>query len=90
MLWQQPWVWVAGGVALAALEMLAPGFYLLGLAAGALLVGVLVWVGVMGSSLPVMVLVMAVTAVPVWLIARRLVGVRAGQVKRWDRDINEN
>ncbi len=90
MLWQQPWVWVAGGVVLAALEMLAPGFYLLGLAAGALLVGVLVWVGVMGSSLPVMVLVMAVTAVPVWLIARRLVGVRAGQVKRWDRDINEN
>ncbi len=90
MLWQQPWVWVAGGVALAALEMLAPGFYLLGLAAGALLVGVLVWVGVMGTSLPVMVLVMAVTAVPVWLIARRLVGVRAGQVKRWDRDINEN
>lgn len=90
MLWQQPWVWVAGGVALAALEMLAPGFYLLGLAAGALLVGVLIWVGVMGTSLPVMVLVMAVTAVPVWLIARRLVGVRAGQVKRWDRDINEN
>ncbi|MDF2141125.1 hypothetical protein [Paenirhodobacter sp. CAU 1674] len=90
MLWQQPWVWVAGGVVLAALEMLAPGFYLLGLAAGALLVGVLVWVGVMGTSLPVMVLVMAVTAVPVWLIARRLVGVRAGQVKRWDRDINEN
>jgi len=90
MLWQQPWVWVAGGVALAALEMLAPGFYLLGLAAGALLVGVLVWVGVMGTSLSVMVLVMAVTAVPVWLIARRLVGVRAGQVKRWDRDINEN
>jgi membrane protein implicated in regulation of membrane protease activity len=90
MLWQQPWVWVAGGVVLAALEMLAPGFYLLGLAAGALLVGVLIWVGVMGASLPVMVLVMAVTAVPVWLIARRLVGVRAGQVKRWDRDINEN
>lgn len=90
MLWQQPWVWVAGGVVLAALEMLAPGFYLLGLAAGALLVGMLVWLGVMGTSLPVMVLVMAVTAVPVWLIARRVVGVRAGQVKHWDRDINEN
>ncbi|MDD8023000.1 MAG: hypothetical protein PHX82_07835 [Paracoccaceae bacterium] len=90
MIWQQAWVWVAGGVTLAALEMLAPGFYLLGLAAGAILVGVLVWLGLLGASLSPMLLVMAVAAVPVWFLARRPVGVRAGQVKRWDRDINEN
>ena len=90
MLWQQAWFWVAAGVVLAALEMLIPGFFLLGFAIGALVVGFLVWLGLMGSSLPPLLLVAAATAVPAWLIARRISGVRSGQNKIWDRDINEN
>ncbi|MBW0158560.1 hypothetical protein OE699_10290 [Sedimentimonas flavescens] len=90
MLWQQAWFWVAAGVVLGALEMLIPGFFLLGFAIGALVVGFLVWLDLMGSSLPALLLVMAATAVPAWLIARRIAGVRSGQNKIWDRDINEN
>jgi membrane protein implicated in regulation of membrane protease activity len=90
MLWQQPWVWVAGGVVLAGLEMLVPGFFLLGFALGAVLVGVMLWVGLLGSSLPALLMVFAVASVVAWVVLRRVVGVRKGQVKIWDRDINDN
>ena len=90
MLWQQAWVWIAGGIALGALEMLAPGFVLFGFAVGAVCVGILIWAGVLGTNLTVMLFVCAVIAVIAWLIARRVMGVRAGQTKIWDRDINEN
>lgn len=89
MLWQHAWVWVVVAAVLGVLEMALPGFFLLGFAVGALLVAGLVWLGVLGS-LPVMVLVAALAAVPVWLVARRLAGVRPGQTRIWDRDINEN
>lgn len=89
MLWQHAWVWVVVAAVLGVLEMALPGFFLLGFAVGALLVAGLVWLGVLGS-LPVMVLVAAIAAVPVWLVARRLAGVRPGQTRIWDRDINEN
>ena len=90
MIWQQAWLWAVLAVVLAGLEMLAPGFYLLGLACGALAVAFLVWVGVLGASLPWMVFVMAAGALASWLALRRWVGVRAGQAKIWDRDINDN
>lgn len=90
MLWQQAWVWIAGGIVLGALEMMAPGFVLFGFAVGAILVGLLIWIGLLGTNLPVMLVVCAVAALITWLIARRLMGVRRGQTKLWDRDINEN
>ncbi|WP_338030518.1 hypothetical protein [Pseudothioclava nitratireducens] len=90
MLWQEAWVWVTAGVILGALEMLAPGFVLLGFAAGAILVGLLIWLGVLGASLPWMILTLAVAALVVWFAMRKIAGVREGQTKIWDRDINEN
>ena len=90
MIWQQPWVWIAGGVVLATLEMVVPGFFLLGFACGAMLVGALVWLGVLGPSFPMMLLVLAAASVLAWLVLRRVAGVRRGQVKLWDRDINED
>lgn len=90
MLWQQPWVWIAGGIVLAGLEMLVPGFYLLGFSLGAVLVGVMLWLGLLGSSLPAILMVFAVASVAAWLVLRRVAGVRKGQIKIWDRDINDN
>lgn len=90
MLWEQAWVWIVAGVVLGALEMLLPGFYLLGLAIGAVLVGLLIWAGVLGANLPLMLLVGAVAAALAWWLLRRFVGVREGQIKFWDRDINDN
>jgi membrane protein implicated in regulation of membrane protease activity len=90
MLWQEWWVWIVGGIALAVLEVIAPGYILLGFAIGALAVGVLVGIGLLGSSLPVMILVLAVMSLVAWLAMRRILGLRTGQVKIWDRDINDN
>jgi len=90
MWWQQPWVWVVAGAVMGAAEMLLPGFFLLGFAAGALLVAALLWLGLLGGSLPLMILVMTVAALIIWAIARKVAGVRPGQTRIWDRDINEN
>lgn len=90
MLWQAWWIWMAAGVVLGILEVLAPGFILLGFAIGAILVGVLLLIGVLGQSLPLIILIFAVASLISWIALRQLVGVRTGQVKIWDRDINEN
>jgi membrane protein implicated in regulation of membrane protease activity len=86
--WAVWWVWVVFGAALAVLEVLVPGFIFLGFAIGAALVGVLVLIGVLGGSVPVLVLVFAVLSLAAWLGLRRVVGVTEGQVKVWDKDIN--
>jgi len=90
MLWQQPWVWIAGGIVLGLLEMLLPGFILLGFAVGAAVTGILIWSGLIVPSLPVLLLITGVVAAITWFFTRRLLGVRKGQTRIWDRDINEN
>lgn len=89
MLWQLWWVWMIAGAVLAILEILVSGFILLGFAIGAALTGLLLWLGVLGGSLATLILVFAVASLLAWLALRRASGVREGQVKVWDRDINE-
>ena len=83
------WVWVVLGFALGVLEILAPGYIFLGFAIGAVLTGVLVGLGV-PAGLPAMILIFAVASLVAWLVLRRAMGVREGQVRVWDRDINDN
>ncbi|MBZ4023618.1 hypothetical protein CKO11_14275 [Rhodobacter sp. TJ_12] len=90
MSWKDPWIWVVVGLFLGALEMVLPGFILLGFAAGAILVGGLLWIGLLGDSLPLAILVLALAALGVWFAMRKVAGVRPGQTRIWDRDINEN
>lgn len=82
------WAWVILGFALGVLEVLAPGFIFLGFAIGAVVTGVLVGLGI-PAGLPALILIFAVVSVVAWLVLRRVVGVREGQVKIWDRDIND-
>ncbi len=89
-LWAEWWVWMVAGAVLAILEVLIPGFILLGFAIGAALTGLLLWLGVLGGSIAVLLLVFAVASLLAWLALRRVAGVRRGQMKIWDRDINEN
>ena len=89
-LWQEWWVWMVAGAVLAILEVLIPGLILLGFAIGAGITGALLWLGVLGGSLAVLLLVFGVSSLIAWLALRSLVGVRHGQVKIWDRDINDN
>ncbi|MCA0274000.1 MAG: hypothetical protein LCH69_18320 [Proteobacteria bacterium] len=87
--WQEWWIWMLAGAVLAIMEVLIPGFILLGFAIGAGLTGGLIWLGVLGASFGTILLVFAFVSIIAWLVLRRLVGVRRGQVKVWDRDINE-
>ena len=95
MWWHEWWVWVAGGLVLAILEGFAPGFIFLGFAVGAVVVGILLAVGgaiggVVSGSVPTMLLIFAVCSLVAWLVLRQMEGVRKGQKKLWDTDINEN
>ena len=90
MLWQEWWIWIVGGIILAVLEVIAPGYILLGFAIGAIATGILLALGVLGSSLPILILVAAVISLVTWFAMRRLFGIRRGQIKIWDRDINED
>lgn len=88
-IWTVWWAWVVLGFLLGILEILAPGYIFLGFAIGAVLTGVVTVLG-LTTSLPVLLLVFAVASVVAWLVLRKVMGVREGQVKIWKRDINDN
>lgn len=84
------WAWIVLGFALGVLEVLAPGFIFLGFAIGAVLTGILVGLGIAPAGISALLLMFAVMSVVAWLVLRRTMGVREGQVKIWDRDINDS
>jgi membrane protein implicated in regulation of membrane protease activity len=88
MMWNVWWVWIVAGFALGVLEVLAPGYICLGFAIGAVVTGVLVGVG-LGGGPAWLVFVFAVASLIAWLALRAAFGVRKGQVKLWDKDIND-
>ncbi|MEP5761924.1 MAG: hypothetical protein ABJ327_21950 [Litoreibacter sp.] len=95
MNWFDTWVWFALAAILGILELLAPGFILLGFALAAAVIGLGLYIGggvaaFLSSSLPTTLVIYAVISVLMWLGMRRVFGVRTGQVKVWDTDINEN
>ncbi len=89
-LWQLWWVWVTAAVALATLEVFAPGYIFFGFAIGALAVGVALVAGITMNSLPVVMLAFAVFSLIAYVLMRRIFGVKNGSAKIWDRDINDN
>lgn len=94
MMWNLWWIWLAAGVVLAILEVLIPGFILLGFAIGAAVVGILFAIGGpigawLSGSLPLTLLVFAVVSLIAWIILRRVVGVQKNQTKIWEQDIND-
>jgi len=95
MNWDVWWVWVAAGIALAILELFAPGYIFLGFAVGAVVVGIMLAIGgqisaVLVGSLSAKLLVLALASLVAWLVMRRVAGERKGQKKVWDTDINED
>ena len=88
-LWQEWWVWIFAGVALAVLEVIVPGYVFLGFAIGTALTGALLFLGVAGPSLPMLILIAAVLSLVAWLALRRVFRLRGGNAKVWDRDIND-
>ena len=70
------WVWVAGGLVLAILELFAPGFIFVGFAVGAAVVGLLLALGgqqiaaLLTGSLSMKLLVFALASLVAWLVLR--------------------
>ncbi len=83
------WAWIVLGFALGVLEVLAPGYIFLGFAIGAVVTGALVGFGLAPVGLPALILIFAIASVAAWLVLRRVVGKREGQVKIWDKDVND-
>lgn len=88
-MWATWWAWIAGGFVLGVLEVLAPGYIFLGFAVGAVITGILIGIGLLGANLPVLLVVFAVASLVAWIALRATFGVRPGQVKLWDKDIND-
>ena len=89
-MWGVWWVWVVAGFGLGVLEVIVPGFIFLGFAIGAVVTGLLLLIGLVGHSLPLLILIFALTSLVAWLALRATIGVRKGQEKIWDKDINDN
>ncbi|MBF9030664.1 hypothetical protein HKCCE3408_09680 [Rhodobacterales bacterium HKCCE3408] len=90
-MWDQWWVWAVGALILAVGEVLLPSFLLLGFSIGAAVIALLLLVGIpVAGNVYVMVLVFAVISLLSWIVLRRALGIRKGQVKLFDRDINED
>jgi inner membrane protein len=89
MMWAVWWVWIVAGFALGVLEVLAPGYIFLGFSIGALVTGLGLALGLLGGNLAVLLLVFALASLAAWFVLRRTMGIRKGQVRLWDKDIND-
>lgn len=93
-LWAEWWVWGAAAILLAIGEVILPSFVLLGFGIGAGVIAALLFLGgpvaaFVSGSIPVLVLSYAVMSLIAWLLLRRFLGVYRGQVKTFDKDIND-
>ena len=95
MTWGDWWVWAVAAIVLAVGEVILPSFVLLGFAIGAGAMALVFLVGGpvagwLAGSVPATLLVFAVVAMVSWLLLRRWLGITRGQVKTFDRDINDD
>jgi inner membrane protein len=89
MIWAEWWVWIVAGFALGVLEVLAPGFIFLGFAMGAVATGLVVALGIT-ANLPLLLLIFALLSLAAWAALKRRFGRAEGQVKLWQKDVNDN
>ena len=88
-LWTEWWVWMSGALILATLEVLIPGYIFLGFALGAGMMGLLILFGVSATGLAITLVIFAVLSLISYLVMRKVFGLRTGQVKVWDTDVND-
>jgi membrane protein implicated in regulation of membrane protease activity len=77
------------------LEVLAPGYILLGFALAAAVIGGVFFVGgglgdYLATSLPITLVAFGAMALVIWLALRQIFKSPKGSVKVWDTDINDN
>lgn len=89
-LWTTWWVWVAGGLVLGILEIFAPGFFFLGFAIGAVVMGVIVATGLLPLTGGWALVLFAVLSLLAYIGLRATSKRGRDQVKVIRHDINEN
>jgi membrane protein implicated in regulation of membrane protease activity len=88
-LWTEWWVWMSGALILATLEVLIPGYIFLGFAIGAGMMGLLILLGISAKGFAITLVTFAVLSLISYLVMRKVFGLRTGQVKVWETDVND-
>lgn len=86
------WAWAVAGLVLIGAEIAFGSWILLGFAVGAGLMalnGLLGWPFVF-TTIPIALAVWAAISLVAWLALRALLGVREGQVKTFEHDVNDD
>ncbi len=83
------WVWLVAALILAGVEMILPGWVFLGIAGAVAIMGLALLSGIWTAGLPLTLVAAAILSGVIWYLLRRMVGVQKGQVRIWDRDIND-
>lgn len=86
--WSLWWVWICAALALAILEMLAPGYIFLGIAVGAAITAGIVLLPVT-LSLPVLLAIFAVLSLIAWTALRRIFKPADDQTRVIHEDVNK-
>lgn len=89
------WLWITAALVLGIVEVLVPVYIFLGFALGAVATGAVLLIGGdfagwLTTVTPRLLVFFAVLSVVAWIALRSVLGVRHGQVKIWDRDINDD
>lgn len=87
-LWSLWWIWLAGALILAILEVAVPGFIFLGFSIGAALVGLLLLTS-LSPGLPALLAIFAILSLIAWAILRRAFRRPGGQARMFHKDIND-
>lgn len=88
-MWSLWWVWVAAALVLGILEIVVPAYIFFGFALGALAMGLLLAFSVFTVTGPWAFVLFAALSLIAYVILRQVFGLRSGQVKIWDKDIND-
>jgi membrane protein implicated in regulation of membrane protease activity len=84
------WIWMVAALVLAIAEVLIPGWIFFGFAVGAFFLGSVIWLEIgTGLSMAWTLVIFAVLSLIAYILMRQIFGIRRGQVKIWDRDIND-
>jgi len=87
--WTIWWVWLSGALVLGILEVLLPGFVFLGFAIGAAVMALILLLAGPTFGLPVLLLIFAALSLVSWMVLRKMFALPKGQVKTFNRDIND-
>lgn len=88
--WTNGWLWIIAALLLAMIELILPGYVFVGMAGAVLVMGLLLLTGLWVWGWPVALVVTAILSGIIWLVLSRTRGVGRGDVRIWDRDINDN